>query len=378
MNNETGPAGIVTLFLGDLAMGGAERVFVTLSRLLVKRGYKVELILAHKNGPLLDELDPEIRVIDLNARRSDEPSWIFGFRTLFKLARRLRSHPPQVLLTTLTGANLVCLFARLLSARRFRLIIREAVTLDNVKSPARKLLMRLLYPLADRIIVLNEYMKEEMVEYLKISPRRLSVIGNPLDTERIESFAQDTSEQDEINALTPYVLAIGRLSEQKDFLTLIRAWSRLPSLAPNLVIIGEGEQKEELTNQISGLDMVDQVHLIGLRKNPYPWFKMAQGYVLSSRWEGHPNALLEAIYFGLPVVVTEYDRSIHSLFSSLSKRDFRIVPVGQAGTLADAVRDLIMDAEATRSSHKYNQDFSCDVLDQYETELALETDTGGN
>jgi glycosyltransferase involved in cell wall biosynthesis len=378
MNNEAGHFGTATLFLGDLAMGGAERVFVTLSRLLVERGYRVELILAHKNGPLLEELDPAVRVIDLDAYRDSEPRWIFGFRTVFKLAKYLRNQPPQVLLTTLTGANLACLFAKMLSGRSFRLVIREAVTLDNVRSLTRKLLMRLLYPLADRIIVLTEYMKEEMVNKLGIPSQHLAVIGNPLDTERIECLALDTDEQDETNTLTPYVLAIGRLSEQKDFSTLIRAWGLLPSPAPNLVIIGEGEQKEKLAKEIRELNLAGEVHLIGFRANPYPWFKMAQGYVLSSRWEGYPNALLEALYFELPVVVTEYDRSIHSLLTSFSKNEFRVVPVGQPAMLADAVRELLMNALKVQRGCEQKEGFPCEVLDQYETELALKADMGGD
>jgi glycosyltransferase involved in cell wall biosynthesis len=378
MNNEAGPDRKVTLFLGDLAMGGAERVFVTLSRLLIKRGYRVELILAHKQGPLLQELDPAVRVIDLGAQRGGKTGWIFGFRSLFKLAGHLRSHPPQVLLSTLTGANLVCLLARALSGCRFRLVIREAVTLDNVTSPIRKLLMRFLYPLADRVIVLTEHMKQEMVDNLKIPSHHLTIIGNPLDTERIDNLAQDTSEQNEISTLTPYVLAIGRLSEQKDFLTLIKAWSRLASTALNLVIIGKGDQKAELAESIRELNLVDNVHLIGFRANPYPWFRAAHGFVLSSRWEGYPNAMLEAIYFGLPVVATEYDPSVYSLLSSTPDDYFRIVPVGQAERLSDAIHELLADTKEARSTPERNRNFTADVLDQYESALAVNTILDGD
>lgn len=371
MNNRDSLKETVTLFLGDLAMGGAERVFVTLARLLVQRGHRVEIILAHKSGPLLDELDPAVQIIDLGAFRAGESPWRFGMRSVFNLVRHLRRNPPQVVLTTLTGANLVCLIAKWLSGHRFRLVIREAVTIDNVQSPVRLRLMRWLYPAADQIIALTAHMKDEMASTLKIPLDKLTVIGNMLDSERIGVLAQDNREQHNINELSPYIIAVGRLSEQKDFATLIRAMSKLPPTAPNLVIIGEGPQRTALESLVKGLVMEGRVHLLGFRSNPYPWLQAAQGFVLSSRWEGYPNALLEALHFGLPVVVSEYDRSIRSLLAPLPLDRYRLVPVGHVQELAGALREIIMSTQGGRKDGEYQVDPADRLIEQYELVLGI-------
>ena len=114
----------LTLFLGDLRIGGAERVFVTLAQQLSLRGYSVRLLLAHKAGSLLNDIPPHIPVIDLGAYRKGNSGLLFGLRTLYSLIKYLRLNQVGVLISTLTGANILALAARELSGGHAPVIIR--------------------------------------------------------------------------------------------------------------------------------------------------------------------------------------------------------------------------------------------------------------
>ena len=345
-------APLIALFLGNLEMGGAERVFVTLARQFVLRGYRVRLILAHKTGPLLDELDPAIEVIDLKAARPDQPTWLFALRTLFALRKHLHDSPPQALLSTLTGANLIAIIARALSGRSFRLIIREAVTLSNVRSELRLKAMRKLYPLADKVVALTGAMKTQLSTALTLSPSQIEVIGNPLNQERIVQLLNDPTECQRSQTHVPYWLAIGRLVAQKDFSTLINAAAQFnDDRAPHIVILGDGPLRHKLQTQINQHHLEHRVMLAGFTNNPYPWLANASGFVLSSRWEGYPNALLEALHFNLPIVATDYDESIYELLDTNPGSYHRIVSPGDSAGIAKEICSL----ESARKHFKYHK-----------------------
>lgn len=326
----------VAFFLPDLFMGGGQRVFLALAASLVQRGYLVELIVARKHGELLADIAPGVALVDLDAYRPNESLWWFGVRTVFYLAMHLRKKPPDVLFSTLSGSNLAAIFARLLSRRRFRLCIREAATLANVKSKLRLRLMRLSYRLADRIIVLTNHMQQQLITELKLPVDKIVVIGNPVDTENIVRLAHDSSLVRQAQGFKPYVVCVGRLSEQKDFATAIRAMGQLNFTdILNLVLVGDGPLKSELRRLAQTLGIEDRVHFVGLQTNPYPWIAEARVFVLSSRWEGFPNVLLEAQSLGVPIVATAYDESLYSLLCETEHT--RIVDVGDAEAMASAI-----------------------------------------
>ena len=334
------PRSHIAFFLPDLGMGGAERVFLTLSSALAQRGYKVELILARKSGPLLAEVDPDVALIDLQAYRPGDPTWRFGMRTVWRLTHRLRLHPPDALFSTLTGANLSAIAARLLSRRKFRLFIREAATLTNVKSKARLWLMRQLYPLADRVIVLTDFMREQLLANLRLPAENMVVIGNPVDAKKIGRLAQNLELVKRAQEFRPYVVCVGRLSEQKDQATIIKAIARIAILRSlSLVLVGDGPLEKELRRLICDLGIEGRVHFVGWQANPYAWMAQASVFVLSSRWEGYPNVLLEAEALSVPIVATEYDVSVARILSATKR--VKLVEVGNDAAMADAIQDFI-------------------------------------
>lgn len=364
------PTPVIALFLGDLEMGGAERVFVTLSHQFVQRGYQVRMILAHKTGPLLNELDPAIEIVDLQAARPEQPAWLFALRTLLALRRHLRDNPPHVLLSTLTGANLMAILARPLSGRAFRLVIREAVTLSNARSRLRLQAMRWLYPHSDKIIVLTGTMKKQLSSVLKLPASQMEVIGNPLSVERITQRLEDQAEQLRSQQHAPFWLAVGRLVAQKDFNTLIEAAALLRdrNTPIRLVILGDGPLRQQLQDRIYQLHLEDWVVLAGFTANPYPWFAKASGYVLTSRWEGYPNVLLEAQYFDLPIVAARYDDSVKEILDLTPNSLHHLVPVGNPTSVADAIGTIYETQRTNKHKPKYEDTGGASIkaiVDQY-------------
>ena len=357
------PRSHIAFFLPDLEMGGAERVFLTLSSALAQRGHVVELILARKSGPLVAEVDPNVSLVDLGAYRPGEPSWRFGLRTVLRLAWRLRRHTPDALFSTLTGANLSAIAARVLSHRRFRLFIREAATLANVKSRARQWLMWLLYPLADRVIVLTNFMREQLLTKLHLPAEKMVVIGNPVDATKIGRLAQDAELVRRAQEFHPYVVCVGRLSEPKDQATTIKAVARIAALRPlSLVLVGEGPLENKLQRLVCDLGIDDRVHFVGWQANPYPWMAQALVFVMSSRWEGYPNVLLEAEALRVPIVATKYDVSVEEVLTE--KERVRIVEVGNDVAMAEAIQALFDETDGREKLVKSdNLDW---VVDAYE------------
>ncbi len=349
------PQAHISFFLPDLEMGGAERVFLTLSSALAQRGHMVELILARKSGSLLDEVDTGIAVIDLDARRAGDSSWRFGLRTVLRLARYLRRNPPDVLFSTLSGANLSAVVARMLSRRRFRLCVRESSSLANVNSRLRLWLIRLFYPLADRIIVLTDFMREQMRTRLHLPAKKMVVIGNPVDVAKLDRLSRDSKLISQAKKFQPYVVCVGRLAAPKDFATPIKAIARLgSSCALNLVLVGDGPLKHELQTLTRDLGVEKKVHFVGQQPNPYPWMAQAEAFVLSSRWEGYPNVLLEAEALNLPIVATEYDVSIKEIL--LEKQKVKTVDVGNDQAMAVAIQFVMNEArDPKKNTIKYSE-----------------------
>ena len=245
-----------------------------------------------------------------------------------------------------------------------RLVLREAVTLRNLKSPWRLRLMRWLYPQADAVVVLTEVMRQEMISVIGVSSSRLVCIPNPVDMDFIRS--QAAIELDHhwfAPGSPPVIIGIGRLSLQKDFATLIRAFAELRSrrVEARLVILGEGPLRNELEDLVRKLQIENDVLMPGFDVNPYRWLARSQVFVLSSLWEGYPNVVLDALALEKPVVVTNYDLSVADLSKTGGSRVI-VVPPASSIALSAAINwhfENISDGQAITMS-------SCVEMESYE------------
>lgn len=179
------------------------------------------------------------------------------------------------------------------------------------------------------------------LERLGLDPSLIHVIHNPIDAERIRALAAQVEPLPSF-CNTPFIVSIGRLTIQKDHGTLLRAYAASALRHTHrLIVIGEGEQRQALAELAGKLGIEGRVELAGSFVNPYPILAGAALLVLSSRWEGYPNVLLEALALGVPVVATDCPAGPRELLQG--GRYGRLVPVGDHLALARAIDDELRE-----------------------------------
>ncbi len=294
----------VALFLPSLEGGGAERVFVELANQFVEEGLEVDLVLASAQGPYLEEVSAAVRVVDLNARGV--------LNALPRLIRYLRDQRPRALLSALNHANVVAVFAALLSGSKTRSVIsvRSLPSVVHAEMGSRHSclllqLMKLAYPLADAIVANSEAVASDLAGLLKARDRVPLVFYNPLNLDRIEELSRREVCELEIDG-GPLILGVGSLTILKDFETLIRAFALVRAgRRCRLAILGEGPERGCLERLVAELGLTADVLLPGFVSNPFSWMRNAAVFVSSSVTEGCPNALMQALACGTPLVSTD-------------------------------------------------------------------------
>jgi glycosyltransferase involved in cell wall biosynthesis len=349
----------VAIFTSNMDGGGAERAMAKLAGGIAGRGYDVDLVLSRAEGHYLAEVPDTVRIVDLDADRV--------LTSMPGLIRYLRRERPVAMLTSMNYVNVVGIWARALSRVKTRLVVNEqnALSLEAAHSPRRRhrMLPRLIgrfYPWADRIVSVARGTADDLADTTGVPRERIEVVHNPIVTPELMELAKEDLDHPWFGAgEPPVVVAVGRLSRQKDFGTLLRAFAQVRDRRPaRLVILGEGPERGSLEALVSELGLGDAVSLPGWLANPYPWMVRAGAYVLSSRWEGLPSVLIEALYCGVPIVATDclsgpreiLDGGEHGL----------LVPVGDVDALARGLESALageVPVPAPDSWRPYEQEF---------------------
>jgi glycosyltransferase involved in cell wall biosynthesis len=294
------------LFLPSLDGGGAERMMLNLGTTIQGKGYPVDIVLATAKGALLNSTPPTVRVVDLAASRP--------LTAVPALARYLRRERPRAMLATITNANLAALWAIRLSGVDTRCVVREASTLsvelEHSSTLNRLLVPRMIaraFPLAHAIIAPSRGVADDLAAVTRIPRESIRVIYNPVLSAGLFARAKEPVSHGWLNDRTvPVIVGMGRLTRQKDFGTLIRAFARIKERRRSrLLILGEGEDRGALEALSKSLGVAEDVDLPGFLSNPYAVLSRAALFVLSSRWEGLPGVLIEALACGAKVVATD-------------------------------------------------------------------------
>lgn len=334
----------ISIFLPSLNGGGAERVMVTLANGFAARGYAVDLVLASAQGPYLGDVSPDVRIVDLQAGRV--------IKALVPLARHLRRTRPAALLSAMNHANVVAALAHRWSGVPSRLALSEHTTISVEAQRERSVAGRMVYALVPwvyrwtgGIIAVSQAAARDLEQFAHLPAGAVRAIYNPFDLQRIHRMAYDEPRHPWLApGQPPVVLAIGRLTEAKDFLTLIRAFaqSRLRGNA-RLLILGEGPLRSALLAEAAACGLTEEdFQMPGFVDNPYAFLARAGVFVLSSRWEGLPGVLIEAMACGTPVVSTDCPSGPNEILEG--GRWGRLVPVGDSAALANAI-DAVLSSE---------------------------------
>ncbi len=353
----------IAIFAPSLAGGGAERGAVKLAEGLVRRGFAVDLVLARAEGPRLDEVPAEVRLVDLGARRV--------LSALPGLVRYLRREQPEALASVLVHANVVALWARRLGRYRGRVVVIEQNTLSeaarNGKSRRDRIMpwmVQRFYPTADYVVSVSEGVSEDLARLVTLPPDKLRVISNPIVASDIEGLTRAPVELEWFGDGDQVFVAAGRFQPQKDFQTLIRAFALVRSQRPaRLVVLGDGPERGRLEALIRELDVASDVSLPGATANPYAYMARSTAFILSSRWEGLPTVLIEAMSCGAPVIATDCPSGPREILAD--GRYGTLVPVGAVDALAVAM-NAALDGKLARPPVESWSRYAIDaVVDEY-------------
>jgi glycosyltransferase involved in cell wall biosynthesis len=323
------------IFVPSLLGGGTERVASILAAGFMKRGHAVDLLLARREGPYLSAIPPGVRIIHLRKRGV--------LSCLPQLVRYLRRERPDALLSAMSHTNVVTLLASRLAGCPTRVVVSERSSFSecrrNYRSPRDRLirlLMRVTYRWADKVIVVADEMIEDLHRGIGLPRSRIVSVPNPVLPEDFELRSAEPIEDAVFDQDRPVVVAAGRLTFEKDFPTLIRAFALVRHRRDAaLVILGEGPEREALEKLIAELGLAEHVFLPGFVDNPFPHLRAASVFALSSRFEGMPGVLLQAMACGTPVVSTDCRSGPREILGEGVWG--ALVPVGDPVRLADAL-----------------------------------------
>jgi glycosyltransferase involved in cell wall biosynthesis len=357
----------LAIFIPSLAGGGVARVMLHLAEAFVGQGHKVDLVMCQLKGPYANRIPPGINVIELKptnfglsrikaflanpeAIRSLCLPILLALKPpktipyLHSLTVYLRREQPDAMLSAKTPSNLVAIWAKRLATVGTRIVVSERTNLSMMIQQSTKWrwrfvlpLIRKFYPQADLVLAVSNGVANDFSSCTGLSREGIRTIYNPTLTNHIKAqsiLPVSHSWFDKKNI--PVILGVGRLAPSKDFPTLLKAFAHIHRKHPaRLLILGEGRERAKLEALASELGIVENVSFPGFESNPYAFMSRASVFVLSSAWEGLPNALIEALACGCPVVSTNCPSGPQEILSNGAFGP--LVPVGDDRALAGAI-----------------------------------------
>jgi glycosyltransferase involved in cell wall biosynthesis len=346
---------------------------VYLARGFAEQGLKVDFILCQATGTHLWKIPADVRIINLNSNNH--------VATLKALVDYLRKERPAVLLSALHFNNELAILAKHWARVPTRVVVCEQNTLSQRSRHETRLskrltpwIAKLAYPRADAVVAVSHGVAQDLHQVLGLPLSEIDVIYNPGVTPEIASKAQEPLEHPWFAAgEPPVILGVGKLEMQKDFPTLLQAFAQVRAQRPvRLVILGWGPEAEQrrLEALIEELGIGADVQLAGYVNNPYAYMARSALFVLSSRWEGLPFVLVEAMAVGLPVVSTNCESGPaeildHGQYGTL-------VPVGDAQAMARAIAQ-VLDGKTPPVKAGWLEQFSLGAIVQQYLQVAQVT-----
>lgn len=322
----------IALVVPSLRAGGAERVSITLAGAFDEDGHDVVLVVLDPEGPLRSEVPSGVGLVELGVRsvHASFPA----------LVRALRRFGPDLIVSHLTHLNVAVAAVRLAVARKSKvLVVEHNVWLSDRDTTLRRdrlarVLARILYPTVHGVVAVSEAVATSLG---RAHPHlRATVIPNPIPIDRIRMLAISVPAPD---VRRPLVLAAGRLVHQKHFSLLLDALAQVQG-EPSLVILGDGPERSALEDRIEELGLSDRVSIPGTIGNPYPWIAVADLIVSSSRFEGLPTVLIEALILGRSVVATNCPGGTAEVLGD--GRYGILVPADDAAQLAAGIEQALL------------------------------------
>ena len=294
---------MIVFFLPNLQVGGAERVMLHVLNAFAEKGNSdFALLLGRKKGELLKEVHPSVSIYELGADSAT--------KSVIPLIKFCKKHQPDKIIASL-GSSLAVALAKPFLPKKMEIISRLGNTIGAEKHLISNPVKRKLYLEAnvliakksDKMIFQCSYMAEDFFRETKFKPKSFRVIYNPVDIEKLNRLKNEKIADSDFD-----FLAVGRLSPQKDYATLIDAFEVLKLRFQKnfkVLILGEGSLRKELEQKIKEKNLENAVILKGLVANPYPYMRHAKALLSSSLYEGFSNVIVEGLCLGTPVIASD-------------------------------------------------------------------------
>lgn len=351
----------VILLLPDLVPGGAQRIFIDLANALTTAGYKTSAIVAYPCQGAWS-FSPETEVVYLSNTEHGPWSWVTLPALFFRLRKTLKSKHPDAVVSTLTGMNLLTLLATSNRSEDYPVMIREASTIQNKTNILIGILKKHLYPTASAIIAVSEGVSDDLEITAGLARSNLHVINNPVSIEQVKQASRAQVSHKWLNDKScPVFISVGRLTKAKDHETLIKAFDLVRRKVPaKLIIVGEGPERLGLEHLVHSMRLDDTVDMPGHLDNPYALMARADAFVLSSRWEGFVNVLLEALALGMPIVSTDCHSSPREILKN-GEYGYLVAP-GDTHQMAESMQDVLTSRPQPEHQAERASDYSPELL----------------
>lgn len=334
-------------FIGSLQLGGTEAKLARnfLPQLKARQNLNPKLLLLQERGEFLSIVSKEIETLSL-----EETSNTNLINILPRFRDALKRLNADVVISCMWYPAIVSYFAKKFLGADFKHIVHDTVNMTeyikdhfiNERFKGLKLyLIKKAYKDADAIIVVSYGEKDDLVENFDIPSKKIHTIYNPLNAQLISQMASDDYG---LEIKSPLIVSTGRLVYQKGFDILLRAFKKVrEQIQCRLLIIGDGEKKDELCELAKSLNISNDVIWAGFQINPYKIMKLADVFCLASRYEGLANVILEAMVLGIPVVAADCPSGPSEILDN--GRYGSLVPPESPDAIADAILKVLTDKE---------------------------------
>lgn len=350
----------ITLITSNLGIGGVGRNMINLANIYSKWGIEVDLYLVNREqGVRLRELNNNVNCIQGSGHARAE---------LFPLIKYFNNHKPDLVISGPSRINPLVILAKIICRHNQIVNIatyrsHRSTEIKHIDSTFRKFLEYLsskLYQFSDKIVCVSEGVKQDFIESLNLNEENVHVIYNPAWSKDNLNDISKTKHPWLLEKKIPVAVACGRLEVQKDYDTMLKSIAILKEMEPvRLLIIGDGLEKERLIALAKDLRIDHLVDFLGYKNNPLDYMIDSDLFLLTSKWEGFGNVLVEALGVGLPIVSTDCKSGPAEI---LNYGEFgKLVPIENPDEVAKKVIELLNASHNKEKQMQRANDFTDDI-----------------
>jgi glycosyltransferase involved in cell wall biosynthesis len=331
----------IAIFLATSGHSGVDRLMKNLIREFIRLGLKIDLIQIEGHGPFFSHVPQGLRIVRLPAKHV--------YSAFFPLVGYLKKERPCVILSDKDRVNRMVILARMVAGVPNQVIVRTGTTVSMalagkglVERSIQKLSYRFLYKLAQGVLVPSQGAADDLAALSGLDRSRIKVVPTPVFHSGLADLygAPPPHPWFALNHDIPIIIGIGELSSRKRFHTLVEAFIALHGqMKCRLVILGEGKERPRLEKRLEQAGVSQDAWLPGFAKNPFACLVRADVFVMTSRLEGMPVVLLEALGAGLPVVATDCPSGPREVLEGCGMGT--LIPVGDTAQLTHALQRIL-------------------------------------